>query len=71
MKKLAAKLVLKCWPNLLQKDPVMSALCKLACSDNNLDICDTSKLPGVPLRNATKIFPMNWRHFSTLDPQVN
>jgi hypothetical protein len=54
-----------------KNDPLMNALCNLACSDNNLDICDTANLPGIPLKNATKIFPMNWRHFPTLYPPVN
>jgi len=34
------------------------------------DICDAGLLPGTPMRNATKVFAMNWRFFPTLDPQV-
>jgi len=45
-------------------------LCKLACNDSNLDIFDTANLPGIPMKNATDMFAMNWRFFPTLDPQV-
>ena len=52
-------------------DPVHTALCRLACSDNNIDICDAANLPGTPMKDATKVFAMNWRFFPTLDPQVS
>ncbi len=52
-------------------DPVHTALCNLACSDPNIDICDAANLPGTPMKDATKVFAMNWRFFPTLDPQVS
>ena len=63
--------IMRLYFDINKNDSIMHALCKLACSDTNLDICDTANLPGIPLKNASKIFPMDWRHFSTLDPQVN
>merc|ERR1719391_1390928 len=46
-------------------------VCQLACSNNNLDLCYVRTLPGMPLVNASHIFPMLWRFFPTLDPQVD
>ena len=53
-------------------DPIIRKLCNLACKPqySNLDICHVKQLPGTPLKDARKIFPMNWRFFPTLDPQV-
>ena len=56
--------------DLNKKDPVLHDLCKLACNDNNIDICNAANLPGTPMKNATEVFAMNWRFFPTLDPQV-
>ena len=33
-------------------------------------MCNVRQLPGVPKVDASEIFPMNWRFFPTLDPQV-
>ena len=52
-------------------DPIMKNLCELACGNEFLDLCDAGKLPGVPTIDARKAFPMLWRFFPTLDPQVN
>ena len=52
------------------KHPVLKDLCDLACSNDQLDICHAGKLPGTPMKDARKIFAMNWRFFPTLDPQV-
>ena len=54
-------------------DPIIRKLCNLACKPqySNLDICHMKQLPGTPLKDARKIFPMNWRFFPTLDPQVS
>jgi len=35
------------------------------------DICDARNLPGTPMIDASEVFPMNWRFFPTLDPQVD
>ena len=51
-------------------DPVLKHICELACSDDNLDICEVKHLPGNPVVDATDVFAMNWRFFPTLDPQV-
>ena len=45
-------------------------LCNLACANTNIDLCNVRQLPGKPMPNAIKIFPMNWRWFPTMDPQV-
>ena len=50
---------------------LMDQLCDLACTNNNIDLCNIRKLPGTPVKDATKIFAMNWRFFPTLDPQVD
>jgi hypothetical protein len=34
------------------KDPVLSDLCQLVCSNDNLDICDVANLPGTPMTDA-------------------
>ena len=52
-------------------DLVMKDLCNLACSNQNLDLCDVHELPGTPMVNATRVFPMDWRWFPTMDPQVD
>jgi hypothetical protein len=51
-------------------DPVLVKLCHLACQNCNLDICQAAHLPGTPVRDARELFPMLWRFFPTLDPQV-
>ena len=51
-------------------DPILQELCRLACRNPILDICNVKSLPGTPLVNATQVFAMNWRFFPTLDPQV-
>ena len=45
-------------------------LCKLACDYKYLDLCDVENLPSHPMKNASAIFPLNWRAFPTLDAQV-
>jgi len=62
--------IMRLYFDLDRKDPVLHELCKLACNDSNLDICDAENLPGIPVKNATEVFAMNWRFFPTLDPQV-
>ena len=62
--------VMRLYFDLARTDPVLKMFCDLACSDNNLDICYIRELPGTPMIDASKVFPMNWRFFPTLDPQV-
>ena len=45
-------------------------LCELACNNNLIDLCNAKRIPGVPMKDATNLFPMLWRFFPTLDPQV-
>ena len=53
-------------------DPLMVDLCKLACSNNRLDLCPVDQLaPHHLLANAVNMFPMLWRFFPTLDSQVD
>ena len=56
--------------DLSKTDQILNDICNLACDDANIDLCDVKNLPGTPLVDATEIFPMNWRFFPTLDPQV-
>ena len=42
----------------------------MACDYPILDLCNVRNLPGTPMKDAAKIFPMNWRFFPTMDPQV-
>ena len=53
------------------KDPMFGELCSLACSRPILDLCHVRHLPGSPSTDASRIFPMLWRYFPTLDPQVD
>ena len=48
----------------------MGRLCGLACSNSHLDLCHVRHLPGNPVKDASDIFPMNWRFLPPLDPQV-
>ena len=50
---------------------IFEEFCDLSCKDSNLDLCDIRNLPGTPMIDAKEVFPMNWRFFPTLDPQVN
>ena len=63
--------VMRLYYDLDPTDPVFKDLCQLACQYDNLDICDARHLPGTPFVDANKVFPMNWRFFPTLDPQVS
>jgi hypothetical protein len=55
-----------------EDDPVVAGeLCELACSAAHLDLCYARRLPGTPMRDARRVFAMNWRFFPTLDPQVH
>ncbi len=43
----------------------------MACSNSALDLCDAGHLPGTPMVDSREVFPMLWRFFPTLDPQVD
>ena len=49
----------------------MVDLCNLACSNDRLDLCHVDHLPHPLFANAVHMFPMIWRFFPTLDPQVD
>ena len=53
-----------------EKDPILKDLCDLSCKNPILDLCHAGKLPGTPMKDARRVFAMNWRFFPTLDPQV-
>ena len=63
--------VMRLYYDLDQTDPVLQDLCQLACTHSNIDICNAKHLPGNPFVDASRVFPMNWRFFPTLDPQVS
>ena len=62
--------IMRVYFDLDPRDPVLDDLCQLACKNPLLDLCHAGQLPGTPMFNATKVFPMIWRFFPTLDPQV-
>ena len=53
------------------EDQLFEKMCHLACRHQNHDICLGKELPETPLSDASKYFPINWRFFPTLDPQVS
>ena len=63
--------VMRLYYDLPADDPVAGQLCELACAEEQLDLCYVRQLPGTPMRDASRVFAMNWRFFPTLDPQVN
>lgn len=50
--------------------PELAPLCEVACDNPHLDLCLVKDLPGTPFKDASRVFPMNWRFFATIDPQV-
>ena len=54
-----------------QSDPLLKKLLELQDQDANLDLCDATNLPGTPLVDARHFFPMIWRFFPAIDPQVS
>ena len=63
--------VMRLYTDAERNGSVAQVICGLACSDSNLDVCVASDLPGTPMKNATDIFPRNWRFFPSLDKQVD
>ena len=62
--------VMRLYLDLEGNTTTIRTFCAMACEDSNLDLCDVANLPGTPFKDATKVFPMNWRFFPTLDKQV-
>lgn len=62
--------IMRVYFDLDDADPVRAEMCNLACNSTILDLCHAGQLPGTPMVDARKVFPMNWRFFPTLDPQV-
>ena len=62
--------IMRVYYNLDGRPEMLQELCQLACQNDQLDICDAGKLPGMPMEDARSVFPMIWRFFPTLDPQV-
>lgn len=52
-------------------DPTLAELKGLEQNSTNFDLCDIRNLPGTPMTNARMVFPMVWRFFPTMDPQVD
>ena len=62
--------VIRVYVDMDPEHPDMKDLCLAACNSTQLDICLSRKLPGTPVKDCTNIFPMIWRYFPVLDPQV-
>ena len=62
--------VMRLYHELDHGDHFMADLCWLACRNNHFDLCHAGKLPGVPMVDATNLFPKIWRFMPTLDTQV-
>ena len=61
---------MRLYHDLTKENPLFQNLCTLACSNNQLDLCYVNQLPGSPFVDASRIFPMNWKFFPTIDEQV-
>ena len=61
---------MRLYHDLTQDSPLFKNLCTLACSNNQLDLCYVNQLPGSPFVDASRIFPINWKFFPTIDEQV-
>ena len=62
--------IMRLYHDLNENDSRFKRLCEMACNYDYLDICNSKNLPGVPIKDASKIFGMDWRFFPVLDPQV-
>ena len=85
LKFLSTGWIIRLYYDLDQDDPILPKLCGLSCQ-TNFDLCDVQRLPGTPISmgktkymsrelntelKGKNIFPMNWRFFPTIDPQVD
>jgi len=57
--------------DLHKDDPLMATLCNYVCQYQYFDLCDVRDFPSTFLKAAELMFPMVWRFFPTLDPQVD
>ena len=62
--------IMRLYFDLEPENPLMNDLCDMACNNTALDLCHAQHLPGTPKVDSSKVFPMIWRFFPTLDPQV-
>merc|ERR1712235_60263 len=64
---------MRLYHDLDKDDPLLKKICGLACNNNHLDLCHIKSLPSSHFLhiNVSSIFPMIWRFFPTLDPQVD
>ena len=62
--------IMKLYVDLERNSSTRQLFCSLVCANPNLDICDVKDLPGITIKDANKMFPMNWRFLPTLDLQV-
>ena len=55
----------------------LSYICQIACHKSNLELCDINTLPDFHLADVenigqvSKVYPLMWRHFPILDPDVD
>ena len=63
--------LMRVYVDVASEHPILKELKDLMGANSNLDVCDVNSLPGSRLADAPKMFPMVWRFFPTLDPQVN
>ena len=77
MNKYYPDFVMRVYLDFDKNHPIDKYLCKLACENPNLDLCDIKQLPGNDILKETKkvfsvrkVFPASWRFFATLDSQV-
>ena len=77
MNKYYPDFVMRVYLDFDQNHPIDKYLCKLACENPNMDICDIKQLHGNDILKETKkvfsvkkVFPATWRFFATLDSQV-
>eukprot|EP00094_Tigriopus_californicus_P010194 TCALIF_09833-PA protein Name:"Protein of unknown function" AED:0.10 eAED:0.10 QI:0/0.33/0.25/1/0.33/0.25/4/193/306 len=71
MEKMLPEGIMRIYFDLEPGDLILDELCHLACQSQVLDLCHARKLPGTPMKDAHRVFPMMWRFFPTLDWQVD
>ena len=54
---------MRLYHNIQADDPLMSLFCKYACENNFVDLCYVDN-------EKEKLFPMLWRFYPVIDPQV-
>ena len=78
MKKYYPGYIMRIYHNFEKNHWAHKYLCKFACDNPILDLCDVKNLTGPHiLKNAAKVFPIkklfpeSWSYFATLDSQVS